>query len=50
MSDPSTFHWTYEDYVRLTEGEEYFEFIEGRAVRRPDAHDMASDRRAVTSC
>ena len=37
MSNPSTFHWTYEDYVRLTDGEEYFEFIDGRAIRKPRA-------------
>lgn len=35
MSDRSTFHWTYEEYVRLTDGEEYFEFIEGRQFIQP---------------
>jgi Uma2 family endonuclease len=35
MSNPSTFHWTYEDYVRLTVEGESFEFIEGRQFVAP---------------
>jgi Uma2 family endonuclease len=35
MSNPSTFHWTYEAYVRLTDGEEHFEFIDGERFVNP---------------
>jgi Uma2 family endonuclease len=45
MSNPSTFHWTYEDYVRLTGGDDYFEFIDGERFVNPvptTRHQMAS--------
>ena len=51
MSNPSTFHWTYEDYIRLTDGEEYFEFIDGERFvnpRRPLASE--GQREAFHSC
>jgi Uma2 family endonuclease len=32
MSNPTTSHWTYEDYVRLAVDDEPFEFIDGRRL------------------